>query len=1032
MNILFYAVNGVSLGHINRLVCIARALRRQWPAARLLFVTNSDFVDFFYRYKLHFVKIPKDFDSTLAPEDFDFAVPKPSNLKILEGICSGFNPDLIFFDTICPEEFLIDCKMRGVRAFMILDGYKTDLVETLLPKFDTVFIGSEPDSSCSNTKVNFVGTIIREEQWDSSVRKKYGITKEKLNLLITCGSGGYEPETKSLLSESIKACKQLQQQMNLNIIAVSGPLFRGHKEFIGMDGVKFTRYEPKLISLMQSVDLVISHAGRNTSNELLHYKVPSILLPVYREGDDQKKRVRTLGEAGLCLGIEDWNHEKIRMGILSLVSNNREGLRKISESLIKLKMRNGAVEIGKLIGPASALPKIALEGKNLTAAIAEVKMQEYLGRIFIDKGSFGWQDLQLLLEWLKVAGSTEIFLSVDKPIPGAMLPCLEKYPIVYLFNLDSRQTLEQLLPALRLLKSRHLPLLFRVLAKSPDEAKLTVNELIGLKAYTIQLMGTGSQLLQLANQRLLPENSLFDITLGTEQNFPSKEYLKAKELAEVVNEHKARVKQKEGLLISKNIQLGFGHIQDEILGLFMPNNSMEIENLEAKKQLLLKSKGIIDELQKLDKQIEKLNVRLNAHFNKVLKPLTLEQNRLYYEQHLLFESKGLVEERSKHIALAKELERKRELVWTCQKKLQEKAEQLIKERELRLKGNKTHSKIIALQESLREATQRKNGFWEEYINIEAELNEKRSEFGKKKAKLGQFVLIEKVKAQMSQVDTKFNNLIKTRFESVRIAISLLESKSVLTEAEKSNLEKLKAERDEIWTRELAPLERDKDKLLFEIRKLEANPSYAKKQTEFVQIVSDLDTKRLAKGKQLDEIKIIVERMESELKQIENSVAYIKFKSKLDKPISTTNKEMEKLSSEITTLWTQSKEIESKWVSKLEACGIAGKLKKINDRILDLEKIIEKKRNARDESYMAFLNQKRDALLVSSGAYNELVKIKCKLSDAYASQSEQISRIRELKNKLNALLIQAEVFREFYDIEARIAELEKEMSRIKAY
>jgi hypothetical protein len=58
LRVIFYAVNGLGLGHLTRLLGLARALRRQRPGCEILFLTSSEASHLVYREGFASVKLP--------------------------------------------------------------------------------------------------------------------------------------------------------------------------------------------------------------------------------------------------------------------------------------------------------------------------------------------------------------------------------------------------------------------------------------------------------------------------------------------------------------------------------------------------------------------------------------------------------------------------------------------------------------------------------------------------------------------------------------------------------------------------------------------------------------------------------------------------------------------------------------------------------------------------------------------------------------------------------------------------------------
>jgi predicted glycosyltransferase len=94
---LFYAVNGLGLGHVTRLLSIARALKRLSPEAEVLFLTSSEADHVIYREGFAAVKLPS---KTIRER---CGLRKGSYLKLVQTVTwntlAAFDPDVLVVDT---------------------------------------------------------------------------------------------------------------------------------------------------------------------------------------------------------------------------------------------------------------------------------------------------------------------------------------------------------------------------------------------------------------------------------------------------------------------------------------------------------------------------------------------------------------------------------------------------------------------------------------------------------------------------------------------------------------------------------------------------------------------------------------------------------------------------------------------------------------------------------------------------------------------------------------------------------------------
>src|SRR5579862_9808654 len=106
--ILFYAVNGLGLGHVTRLLAIARAVRKERPESQILFLTTSEA------------------DAVIAKEGFA-AVKLPSKTVVS---ISRIQPAVF---TKLAHTVVLNTVAAFNPALMIADTYPAGVVQELLP-----------------------------------------------------------------------------------------------------------------------------------------------------------------------------------------------------------------------------------------------------------------------------------------------------------------------------------------------------------------------------------------------------------------------------------------------------------------------------------------------------------------------------------------------------------------------------------------------------------------------------------------------------------------------------------------------------------------------------------------------------------------------------------------------------------------------------------------------------------------------------------------------------------------------------------
>ncbi|RLE41823.1 hypothetical protein DRJ48_04795, partial [Candidatus Woesearchaeota archaeon] len=304
--------------------------------------------------------------------------------------------------------------------------------------------------------------------------------------------------------------------------------------------------------------------------------------------------------------------------------------------------------------------------------------------------------------------------------------------------------------------------------------------------------------------------------------------------------------------------------------------------------------------------------------------------------------------------------------------------------------------------------------------------EMESELGKNK----HYKRLKKLEAKLKHLHDKFSKIVQQRFEPIRIKISVLES----TAKDKKKLEQLKAERDEIWAKELAPLEKQKDLLLHKIQTIKQDPSIKAITKKYQPRIARLEAKKARFARQLEQLNASITSREQDLESLKSSMPYLEIKQSYNAQIQKLHKRIEAIQKRIERCNKSIKVMQDRYNAKLEEEGIKDKLEGIETRIKGLERDIKSKGVKQEEGYLEHLNQKRDYLLVSAGVYNKLIEIDTALGKIYErmGNEEGLAKQRELINKLNSKLKEVGIFEEYYSLKHRIMQLEQKLAALDTY
>ena len=289
MKLLFESHNRRGVGHLMRGINIAKEIRLQDPAAEIVFFLKND--------------------STNAFQDHEFQYVVGEKLFYGHELAKTFSPDAIIYDTLIPNQpvdrrtvyIMRKCKpekQREIFQHPFLKHVNLILIPHLRYEWDEL-------PNAIQEKSFYVGPIVRRlnPETQAALRTKYRINDGDFVLISTAGGGGFESAA-SFFKTTHELHKRLQNSIeNLKHIVVLGPNFENKLD--GIPGMSVISVEPELSNLFALSDLVIAEAGYNTVQEIRAAKVPSVLLPAFRNYDDQEERARDLEKRGLCFVFTD-------------------------------------------------------------------------------------------------------------------------------------------------------------------------------------------------------------------------------------------------------------------------------------------------------------------------------------------------------------------------------------------------------------------------------------------------------------------------------------------------------------------------------------------------------------------------------------------------------------------------------------------------------------------------------------------------------------------------------------------------------
>jgi len=344
--VLFYAINGLGLGHLTRLIAIARQMEKQDSTIKPIFLTSSEACQVLYKHNIPYFKMPS---KNLASE----ANMKISDLSMMyqlmmSNLINTFRPRALVVDTF-PLGSLNDLfgilggKLRVKKIYVHREQRPEKMTQARIAVqnfYDLVITphkkGSAKIPVPDEEKLFWAGNILVREKDEllskAEVLDTLNLPKDKKIVYLTLGGGG-DPTDDANINDVIDI---ISQREDMHIVIAKAPLCR--KTFKSRENITVIDWYP-VIELMNAFDIAISGAGYNTFHELLFCGVPSIFIPKLRMYDDQEKRALEAERHNACFCLKE---ENIRFDLSHMIDElllNREFF---SENAQKLVPRNGA------------------------------------------------------------------------------------------------------------------------------------------------------------------------------------------------------------------------------------------------------------------------------------------------------------------------------------------------------------------------------------------------------------------------------------------------------------------------------------------------------------------------------------------------------------------------------------------------------------------------------------------------------------------------------------------------------------------
>jgi UDP-N-acetylglucosamine:LPS N-acetylglucosamine transferase len=342
-----------TMGHFNGAYVLAKELLEKSKKNSVTIVSDYDFRRLISDNEIRFVKVST---KKLIGGRIGFMI-NGGHGPYLNAAIKKTRPDIAIFETFYPADFA-SLKFPDITRKILL--VKTNIRNNLKyflnssgeKFFDQILVLDDVDGE-NRKLVKTANDFLKERKFFSfgpiiksldslnieKIRKRYSISDNEYNVLVSMGGGGYKADDGKMESEHltemlIKAHKILRSDIkNIKFIILSGYFSKKHPSG---KNIIINKHENNFMELLSLANLIISQGGVNTVNEVRSIGAPAIFIPAKRSSDDQKRRVEKISKIGNYKWLGDISSQSLAREIKRFYlrhNSNKEGGTELGKTL---------------------------------------------------------------------------------------------------------------------------------------------------------------------------------------------------------------------------------------------------------------------------------------------------------------------------------------------------------------------------------------------------------------------------------------------------------------------------------------------------------------------------------------------------------------------------------------------------------------------------------------------------------------------------------------------------------------------------
>lgn len=350
--VLFFGINGDGLGHVTRILAVARQIRKQAPNNEILVLTSSEYSHALGREGFASVKVP-------SPESmaWDKRIPAVQLAhSITTQVIATFRPHVLVVDSIPAglfSEYLSPLMIVPKRVFIfcpfphIYSELRHKIALSLYGRILMPFTEEERE----HVKVDFgdravwVGDILVRSMDEilprDEARRRIGIGLDEFVVYVGLGGGG-NPKNSEVLTWILGL---LSQYPDIKIACGLQPLAKSHDVLFEHENCFPVAHFP-MMEYFSAFDLAVSASGANSA-ELVYAGLSSILIPFGYPSTDQDFNADRFARKDLARKVAPLDSDGFRSAFDDLLIE--ENRRRMSDGMTAWSGPNGAEKAAESI-----------------------------------------------------------------------------------------------------------------------------------------------------------------------------------------------------------------------------------------------------------------------------------------------------------------------------------------------------------------------------------------------------------------------------------------------------------------------------------------------------------------------------------------------------------------------------------------------------------------------------------------------------------------------------------------------------------